>query len=243
MAKSAKSNAVVAGSGIDRDLLNQIVTATAANSFVYTSPTAHQPMLAHVPPLVEVNTTMVDPTDATKFATRATGDAAAFLAATAAEAASANGAPSEAAKPSAYAIITGAVLPEPKKRGNAFGAGAPTKYPFADLPVGGMFFSANTEHAKGDAVKALGSTVSSQNRKYADPVVENGVAKTKKVTRAIRGEDNKAKLGPDGKKLTETVDLPELKYNRKFTIRPVTGGQKYGEWTAPADGALIARTL
>lgn len=240
MAKSAKSNAVVAGSGIDRDLLNQIVTATAANSFVYTSPTAHQPMLAHVPSLVEVNTAMVDPTDATKFATRATGDAAAFLAAPAAEA------PSEAAKPpthSAYAIITGAVLPEPKKRGNAYGAGAPTKYPFADLPVGGMFFSANTEHAKGDAVKALGSTVSSQNRKYADPVVENGVVKTKEVTRAIRGEDNKAKIGPDGKKLTETVNLPMLKYNRKFTIRPVVAGQTYGTWTAPADGALIARTV
>jgi len=65
----------------------------------------------------------------------------------------------------------------------------------------------------------------------------------KTVTRAVRDpQTKKALLDEQGKKVMETVQLPVKKYNRKFTIRPVTGGQAYGEWTAPADGALIART-
>jgi hypothetical protein len=106
------------------------------------------------------------------------------------------------------------------------------------MEVGSSFFSADSEHKKGDALKALGSTVSSQNRKYAEETGEH-----KSVTRAVRDEHNKAKLDANGKKITETVTLPVLKYNRKFTIRAVVGGQKYGDWTAPANGALIARTV
>lgn len=234
----AKGSKIVAG-GVDRDLLSQIVVATNSGSFVYTSVTAHQPMLANSPPLVEVNTSMVDPTDATKFATRATAGATTYLAAPAVPSANANG-NGEAHK---YAIITNAKLPDAKKRGGSFGAGAPTKYPFAEMEVGTSFFSANTEHAKGDAVKALGSTISAQNNKYSEPVMENGVVKTKTVTRAVRDpKTKKAVVGSDGKKVTETVNLPAKSYSRKFTIRPVTGGEKYGDWTAPADGALVART-
>jgi len=227
MTKSAKS---VTSDGIDKGVLAQIVAGTVT----HVSQAVGVPMVTHSPPLVEVDTTKLDAQG--NALCRATANASAYLS---------NGvaAPQAAVPASNYAIITGAVLPEPKKRGNAFGAGAPTKYPFADLPIGGMFFSANTEHAKGDAVKALGSTVSSQNRKYADEVIENGVARTKVVTRAVRDKaTHKAQIGPDGKKITETVEIPVLSYNRKFTIRPVTGGQKYGEWVAPADGALIART-
>ena len=136
-------------------------------------------------------------------------------------------------------IVTGAVLPPAKARGNRTGSGAPTKYPFADLEVGGMFFSPNSDHAKGDAVKALGSTVSAQNDKYAEPTGE-----MKTVTRAVRDKQTKkAVLNADGSKQTETVQLPVKKYNRKFTIRPVIGGQTYGSWVAPSDGALVARTV
>jgi hypothetical protein len=106
------------------------------------------------------------------------------------------------------------------------------------MPVGASFFSADSEHKNGNALKALGSTVSSQNRKYATPDGD----KTKTVKQAKRGEDKKPILDENGKKVIET-DLPVLKYERKFTIRPVVAGQKYGEWTAPANGALIARTL
>ena len=232
MAKSAKSIG-----GIDAGLLSSIVTATNENSFVYVSQVQGQPMLAHNPPLIEVNTQLLDPNDGTKAAARATEAAASYLA-------SLNGAaPHASPEASKYAILTGVVLPEPKKRGNSSGSGAPTKYPFADLPVGGSFFSANSEHKNGDAVKSLGSTVSSQNNKYSEPVMENGVAKTKTVTRAVRDKkSHKAILNADGSKQTETVQLPEKTYARKFTIRPVTGGEMYGSWKAPADGALVART-
>ena len=152
------------------------------------------------------------------------------------------GGSTEQAKPAAgthAVIVTGAVLPPAKKRGNSSGSGAPTKYPFADLEVGGMFFSPNSDHAKGDAVKALGSTVSAQNDKYSEPTGE-----MRTITRAVRDKQTKkAVLNEDGSKKQETVQLPVKKYNRKFTIRPVVGGQTYGNWTAPADGALVARTV
>lgn len=181
--------------------------------------------------LIEVNTEMVDANG--NAACRATADGIAAVAPKTAKTAPAT---AEAPK---YAIITNAVLPPAKKRGNLTGSGAPTKYPFADMPVGGSFFSANSEHNKGDAVKALGSTVSSQNRKYA---VETGEHRT--ITRAVRDKKtHTAVLNADGSKQMETVSLPVLKYERKFTIRPVKGGDKYGDWVAPEDGALVARTV
>lgn len=217
----------------DVSLLQKVVAATAAGQLVYLSQAEGQGMVAHNPPLIEVNTGILDPNDQTKAAVRSTPAAQEFLSSQAGG--HVNAAPAEASK---YEIITNAVLPEAKKRGNVAGAGAPTKYPFADMSVGSSFFSADSEHKNGDALKALGSTVSSQNRKYAE---ETGEHKT--VTRAVRDENNKAKLDENGKKVTETVQLPVLKYNRKFTIRAVVGGQEYGGWKAPANGALIQRTV
>lgn len=224
MAKAPKSS-------IDTALLQKVVAATDAGQLMYLSQAEGGAFVQHNPPLIEVNTGILDPNDNTKAAVRATQAAKDYLAA------QSQGTAEAKPEPSKYEIITGAVLPEARKRGNVAGAGAPTKYPFADMPVGGSFFSADSEHKNGNALKALGSTVSSQNRKYAE---ETGEHKT--VTRAVRDEHNKAKM-ENGKKVTETVQLPVLKYNRKFTIRPVVGGQKYGEWTAPANGALIARTV
>lgn len=180
--------------------------------------------------LIEVNTAIHNPEDAQEVACRATA---------AGQAAAANGAEAAPKTTGNYQIMTDVALPPARKRGNTAGSGAPTKYPFADLPVNGTFFSANSEHAKGDAVKALGSTVSAQNDKYSEPT---GQMKT--VTRAVRDpQTKKAVIGADGKKVTETVELPVKKYNRKFTIRPVSKGQKLGGWTAPDDGALIGRIL
>lgn len=217
---------------IDSALLSRIVAATTAGQLIYLTKAEATPLIEAK--LIEVNTDLLDPNDNTKAATRALPAAQEYLS----KSGNADQA-SGSTEGSKYALITNAALPEPKKRGNSAGAGAPTKYPFADMQVGQSFFSADSEHKNGDAVKALGSTVSSQNRKYAEETGE-----TKTVTRAVRDEKNKAKLDPEtGKKITETVTLPVLKYNRKFTIRPVVGGQKYGEWTAPANGALIARTV
>ena len=211
------------------DKLKQIVANDAAGVQSYVTVVDGKSLLDAK--LIEVNTELTNPADANEVACRSTDAGKA--------AAAGNGAQAAPKSHGNYAIITGAALPPPKKRGNSSGSGAPTKYPFADLPVGGSFFSANTEHAKGDAVKALGSTVSAQNDKYSENTSE-----MKTVTRAVRDKQTKkAKLDDQGNKITETVQLPVKKYNRKFTIRPVVGGEKYGEWVAPADGALIARTV
>jgi hypothetical protein len=214
---------------IDKALLKQIVDGTVT----FVSQTQGQPMLAHNPPLIEVNTGMLDPNDGTKAACRPTPAATDYLAANTVSGTT------EAPK---YEVLTGVTLPEAKRRGNHSGSGAPTKYPFDQLEVGGVFFSGNSEHKKNDAVKALGSTVSSQNNKYSEPVMENGVAKTKEVTRAVRDKKtHKAILNADGSKQTETVHLPVKSYNRKFTIRPVEKGYTSGTWVAPENGALIGR--
>ena len=210
---------------IDKALLKEIVDGKV--SFV--SQVQGQPMLAHSPALIEINPSITDPNDGTKVACRATADAAAYLAAPAAEAPK-------------YEVLSGVELPAAKRRGNHSGSGAPTKYPFEQLAIGGVFFSGNSEHKKGDAVKALGSTVSAQNNKYSEPVMENGVIKVKSVTRAVRdNKTHKAVLNADGSKQTETVALPVKNYTRKFTIRPVEKGYSSGNWTAPEDGALIGR--
>jgi hypothetical protein len=217
---------------MDKVFLAQLITATKAGQVMYVGQVQGQPLLANSPPLIEINTEIKDPTDPTKVACRATAEAEAWLAANPDQ-------PASAAPKSSYAIITNAVLPPAKKRGNTSGSGAPTKYPFAELELNQTFFSANSEHKKNDAVKALGSTVSAQNDKYSEPTGE-----MKTVTRAVRDPaTKKAKVGADGKKETETVQLPVKRYTRKFTIRPVEGGKNYGAWKAPADGALIARII
>jgi hypothetical protein len=230
--KMAKASKVVTGDGIDKAFLAQLVSVMGTDTVLYVGQVQGQPMLAHSPPLIEINITLTDPNDGSKVACRATPAAKDYLSAHAAPQTSGE-------KVSNYEIISNAVLPPPKKRGNTSGSGAPTKYPFADLVVGGSFFSANTEHKTGDAVKALGSTVSAQNDKYAEPTGE-----MKTVTRAVRDKQTKkAMLDEAGNKITETVQLPIKKYNRKFSIRPVIAGETYGGWTAPADGALIGRIV
>lgn len=218
---------------VDRDYLKKIVDATAANTQIYVGQVMGQPMLAHNPRLIEINAEVTNPSNPTEVLCRSTSAATDYLASPA-------DAPEGDVKTAGnYQIITNAVLPPARKRGNTSGSGAPTKYPFDKLELNQTFFSANSEHKKGDAVKALGSTVSAQNEKYSEPTGE-----MKTVTRAVRDkETKKAQIGPDGKKVTETVQLPIKKYNRKFTIRPVEAGKNYGSWTAPADGALVARII
>lgn len=134
-----------------------------------------------------------------------------------------------------YGIMTNVAIP-PSNRGNRKGAGAPTVYPFADLPVGGTFFVPNSD--KADAAKKLQSTVSAQNHKYSEPTGE-----TETVIVTKRGKGNKAEIDANGEKIKETVTRPVRKPVRKFVLRPITKGQVIGEWTAPDDGALIGREV
>lgn len=209
-------------------LLAQIVANDAAGKPSYVSAEAKPLVDAG---LLEVNLEVKNPDDASQVLARSTDKGKAQVAG--------GSNPAPASHGSHAQIVTGAVLPPAKKRGNSSGSGAPTKYPFADLEVGGMFFSPNSDHSKGDAVKALGSTVSAQNDKYSEPTGEK-----RTITRAVRDKQTKKAItNPDGSKQQETVQLDVKKYNRKFIIRPVTGGETYGSWTAPSDGALVARTV
>lgn len=131
---------------------------------------------------------------------------------------------------SSFPIITNATPPE-SKRGAGRVAG-PSKYPFDQLPLNGSFFQAVTAEIP-NPLKTLGSAVVNATNKHR---VDTGT--TKLVTRTKRGEKN-----PDGSKIKEQVQVPVYNYPVKFVIRGVKVGQKCGEWVAPADGALITRTV
>lgn len=210
---------------IDRALLSLIVAATAADQVYFVTQAEGMPLLQHSPPLIEVNTDM---TEGDKAAARATTAGKAMVTGAATAPAVMNGA--------AIAVIKGAVLPA-SKRGAGLHGGAPKQYPFDTMDVGDSFFvGVSDKHP--NPLKTLGSTVSSANMRFAE--VEAG--KTRSVTRKKRGEDRKAVQTADGSFVMETVELPVYNFTRKFEIRGVESGKQYGDWTAPSDGALIART-
>lgn len=232
MAKSSTKKAtptVVVTDGINRDLLAAIGSGTVtevnreqamAAGLLYNPSNAADPT-----PLIEVGS--VDMAKGTA-PVRITELGTAYLNA---EAAPANVAAAETTAET-FGIISGVTLP-PSKRGNT-GGGAPIKYPFDKLEVGQSFFVPKSAKLP-NPVKTLGSTVSSAIMRYATDTGE-----TKQVTRAKR-EGKKAALDANGEKIMETVTRSVYKFERKFTIRGVEKGVSYGSWTAPEDGAIIAR--
>lgn len=209
---------------INRALLAMIAAASAANNIYYVTQADGVPLLQAG--LIEVDETNLQDG---KAASRITVAGVNYL----------NGgdtmntATQSAASP--YGVIKGAQLP-PSKRGFGLrGGGAPKLYPFETMEVGDSFFvEVSAKHP--NPVKTLGSTVSSANLRYAETVGE------KEVVRNKRGKKNKLVLDAAGQPIPETVKVPVHKYTRRFSIRPVEAGKQYGEWTAPAAGALIART-
>ena len=231
MAKDKKNKPVafVAPAGVDMSVLVRI--ASGENGIGYVSHPEGLPLVNFDPQLIEVNTEQLDP--AGNAAARLTDAGKALVVASGASPVISD-AVSEAPKSGLYSVISGAVLP-PSKRGNKGGGGAPTVYPFETMEIGHSFFVPVSEKHP-DPVKTLGSTVSSANMRFA---VDTGQKKS--VTRAKRGVKNRAVLDAAGNKIMETVEVPVYKHTRKFSIRPVAAGVQYGEWVAPADGALIAR--
>jgi hypothetical protein len=220
-------------SGINVAILRAIANANAANTVIYVSPAEGMDLVKHQPPLITVDGSNKDPNDANKIAAHITDDGAKYLD-------SVNG---ETAKPSAHFAVQSGGLELPKiKRAFGGGGGAPTKYPFETMQVGDFFFVANTDVAKGDAVKTMGSAAGSANQRFAEDIVINGEIQTEQVTRAKRGEGNKAIKDPaTGKNVMETVTVNKKRFTRKFVVRPVKAGVKYGTFEAPADGAVVAR--
>lgn len=210
----------MAKKSVKSEINKSLLAGIAAGTVTHISKEDGMPLLQHSPALVEVNTEMLD--GAGNAAVRLT-DAGKLMI---------NGGGS-VAKTSPYAVISGAQLPTSKRGGR--GGGAPVQYPFDSLEIGQSFFVPVSEKHP-DPVKTLGSTVSSANMRYAQ---DTGEKRT--VTRTKRGEKNRAVLDAQGNKVKETVTIPVYKYTRRFSIRPVEAGKAYGDWIAPANGALIAR--
>lgn len=222
MAKKSKETA----SRIDMNLLRLIVDATLAGSHIYVTREQGEPLLHHVPAYIEVNTQVLDPNDNSKAVARATHAGVELI--------KGEQVGNDHDTALAYAILSNVELPA-SKRGTGIGVGAPKQYPFDQLEVGHSFFvPVSAKHP--DPLKTMGSTVSAANMRYAE---DTGELKT--VQRAKRGEKNRALKDENGEKIMETVQRPVFKFTRRFAIRGVEKGKKYGEWTAPDHGALIAR--
>lgn len=227
-AKTTKTEAAA----LNTDLLKAIASATAANSFMYVSKEDGMPLLATNPPLIEVNTSMLDPNDANKAAARITLAGTNLLKGLT----QVNTQATPAGPAETFEILSGIALP-PSKRGNKLGGGgAPTKYPFDKLEVGQTFFvPVSAKHP--DPVKSMGSTVSAAHARFAQ---KTGEVET--VVRSKRGEKNKVELDANGQKIMIEKTREKMRFTRRFAIRAIEAGKVYGEWTAPANGAVIQRT-
>ena len=212
-----KSTALKTVESVDVELLKQI----ASGHVQHIDRDHAMPLLQHQPPLIECGAVDM----ASGMAPCRLSEAGTHYL---------NGG-SVAATKTEYGIITNATLPPSRRGQNLGGGGAPVKYPFDQLEVGGSFFVPATEK-RPDPLKVLGATVSSANMRYA---VETGDMRT--VTRAKRGEKNRAIRDEDGAKIMETKQVPVYNFTRKFEIRGVEAGKSYGAWVAPANGVLIGR--
>jgi hypothetical protein len=217
---SKKSNKAVA-SDVNIPLLSQI----KVGNVTHISRADGEPLLKHNPPLITVDTSDMDLNQ--NAAVRLT-EAGVNMVPNAS-------APVTNGLSHKFPIISGFVQPPAKKRGKV--GGAPTQYPFAELQVGGSFFVPNTDEMP-NALKTMGSTVSSKNMHYSEETGETEV-----VTRAKRGKKNKAVLDANGEKVMETVTVHKRKPLRKFEIRGVEAGKTYGDWACEQSGAVITRVL
>jgi hypothetical protein len=212
------------------ELLRAIANANAANSVVYVSPA--DGMELYKAGFITVDSTKIDPNDATKVAANVTEAGVNQLSAL-------NGATVAHTKPvHTYDVQTGGLeLPKIKRGfGKGGGGGAPTKYPFETMEVGAWFFVANSEVSKGNAHKTMGSAVGSANQRFAV-----GTGEQETVERVKRGPDHKAIKDANGKNVKETVTQEKKKFTKKFVVRAVEAGKVYGTFTAPSDGAVIQR--
>lgn len=205
-------------------LLSQIVAATAANSFVYTSPADHAPLLAAG--LVEINTQALNPNGDGSIGTRSTDAGNAAVAAMTAQGAA--GAPARSNVPSAFVLEDGFTAPAPGKRGFAKRG---SSYPFDSMNVAQSFFIPCTVE-RADPATSLASTVAAAMRRYDVPVNnQDGSPKMVQAKRAQRDDAGDVIKGPDGKISKVLVTVQEMKRTRHFVIksRTVTDEMKPGE--------------
>lgn len=218
---------------MDLNVLRAVANASAAHSVMYVTAAEGKPLVDSGYISVDINNR--DPSDNTKVAATITPAGATALAQPAT-----GEAKTAVHAATAFNVIKGGIeLPKVSrgfKKGQG-GGGRDVKYPFETMDVNDFFFVADTAVKKGNAVKTLGSAAGSANQRFAKPTGEKET-----VQRAKRGPDHKAVKGADGKNVMETVTVDKKTYTKKFVVRPVKAGVAYGAFTAPADGAVIART-
>lgn len=220
---------------INANKLAELITATASDvGYGFVNVADGGPMKDHNPPLIIVNTAVPNPNNADEVAAKATPAAQQYLDSLSPQTAQAN---SGSQAGVGHIITASFVAPAAKRRGNAPGAGAPSKYPFDKLELGQQFFVGNSEVEKGDAFKTMSATVSSTNRRNSQETGEVVM-----VERAKRGDDRKAIL-VDGKKVMETVEQKVRKAIKHYKIVAVESGKTYGQWVAPESGAVVIRDL
>ena len=138
--------------------LNDVIQATKENSFVYTAPTFHGPLI--VSGDVEVNPEMTN--EAGEFATRATAKYLTQESPTMIE-------PIVTAAKPKFEIDVGVPMPAvSRKISTGLRAGRTPVYPFEQLEIGQSFFVADREGKS--AHKTMASTVNSANIRYVEEI-------------------------------------------------------------------------
>ena len=215
---------------MDMNVLRAVANATAANSVLYV--TAAEGMELAKAGFITVNTGNRDPNDSNKAAATITDAGVHAL----------NGAKAApVAAVSTFAIQKGGIELPKVERGfkkGVGGGGRSAKYDFEAMEVGDFFFVANSAVKNGDAVKTLGSAAGSANQRFAV-----GTGEKETVQRAKRGPDHKAIKGADGKNVMESAVVEKKNFTKKFVVRLVKANVEYGNFTAPADGAVVARSV
>lgn len=170
---SRKTDPAVAVSEVGNATLENVVAATQAGSFVYTSASVHVPLIEAG--LAEINPAISN--EAGELATRATQKGIETVSSTttqetaAVETAAATVAPVTAS--SGFAIEAGVPMPSISGRGRTG-----TTYPFDKMEPGNSFFVPNDE-SKPNAAKSLASTVSSATARYAVPAADGSTKANK----------------------------------------------------------------
>lgn len=194
--------------------LAEVVEATKANSFVYTSPEFHTALVESGD--VEINPEITDPNG--NIATRATEKAMnpmtdPVIQTDPVTAPVVDTPVAVKAKPT-FEIKKGEI-PEKVRAVGASRAGRTPVYPFDQLEVGEYFFVPNDPAAKAVAAKSLASSVAGANERYSE-VIEGETRKNRKgnvvpATKPVR----KFKIYDT----VETVDGVEVKGAKIFRVK------------------------
>jgi len=168
---SHKTSADVAVAGAGEATLENVVEATKAGTFVYTSAAVHVPLIEAG--LVEINPAITN--EAGEIATRATEKGIETVTSTTTQetAAVETAAAAPVIASSGFAIEAGVPMPSISGRGRTG-----TAYPFDKMEPGHSFFVPNSED-KPNAAKSLASTVSSATARYAVPAADGSTKANK----------------------------------------------------------------